>query len=419
MNAAKIVLYTSKTLSNKLHPIYIRINVNKKVHYLPIYPKDNRFNASTQQWDSNNEKLISNIKINPEHKNLNAILSKRKNKLITILQETVDSNKPITIDCIRTKFFSTLESYNISDYIQEWLRNEKSYGTIANLRVLSKDLSDFNNNKKTTFSQIDYDFVEEFIRYQKFRQRKNTTIAIRLRYLRKILNHAINDSVGSKDSYPFSHKYGALKIIQIAKYEKEERKIAVKKDSVDILINTPCENKENEIARRIFITSYAARGMNFKDMAKIKYSNIYTANGSTYLTYNRNKTAALINLKISPLLQKQINWFKNNTELLDNHILPIIRDKKIDTYEQYIHNKLNNFNYRLTRVAKELNIDLGEMKLSSYSARHSFATNLYHKGVSVNVISQALSHKSISTTAAYLQKFSEDEISSEIENIIG
>jgi site-specific recombinase XerD len=86
---------------------------------------------------------------------------------------------------------------------------------------------------------------------------------------------------------------------------------------------------------------------------------------------------------------------------------------------KYLHKKLTNYNYRLKQVAKELNINNINMSLSSYVSRHSFATHLYHNNVSVNVISQALGHTNINTTSNYLKKFTEDQISNEIENIIG
>ncbi len=59
------------------------------------------------------------------------------------------------------------------------------------------------------------------------------------------------------------------------------------------------------------------------------------------------------------------------------------------------------------------------MGLSSYAARHSFATNLYHNGVDVNVISETLAHTNTNTTKAYLKKFSTDVVDNQISAIIG
>ena len=418
MNSLKIILYKSKKLSDGTFPIYIRLIVNKKTKYLPIYKNDKRFRALPNQWDEKKQRLKKNNKINPEHIILNKILDNRELQLINLLQNYMSNKVVLNIKKIREEFYNTRQTDEVLSFIESTIENCKEAGTISNLKVLRKDLKLFNNNGRINFEEIDYDCVNEFIRYLKSRNLSNTTIAIRLRYLRYILNQSIKYKVGNKESYPFSGKYGATKIIKISQFENNKRKIAINKDLIDVIKSTECTNVKDETVRRLFISSYAARGMNFKDMAFVKKENIYNANGKHYLIYNRNKTGVQINLRINSLLQEQLDWFKNNTTLAKDSLFPILQRKSIKDIEVYLHNRLNNYNYRLKKIVKNMDLDLGDQKISSYAARHSFATNLFHNGVNINVISQALAHKSVNTTAFYLEKFTDDQISDEIENVI-
>jgi site-specific recombinase XerD len=48
--------------------------------------------------------------------------------------------------------------------------------------------------------------------------------------------------------------------------------------------------------------------------------------------------------------------------------------------------------------------------ITTYWARHSFSTYLKRKGVSVEVISEALGHSSIKTTRTYLDSFTDETL---------
>ena len=323
---------------------------------------------------------------------------------------------------LRQHFYNHLEQTDVISFVEFLIKkalNKENQSEANNLITLKKDLLFFKSKELILFNQIDYDFVNDFIQTNLDLNRNNTTIAFKLRYLRKILNEAIRRNIGSKASYPFSNKYGAIRVIKISKFEKVERKLAINNSTIDILKNTSFTNKNYETARRLFISSYAARGMNFRDLALLTTKNVVKLNGNLHLSLNRNKTNAPINFKISSLLQEQIAWFSKNCNLTNEHLFPIIEDTEIDNLYSYLHKKLNSFNYYLKKIAQKLELDTQTAKLSSYTARHTFATKLHHNNVDINIISQALSHQNVTTTKAYLKKFDENIIDSEIEKIIG
>ena len=67
--------------------------------------------------------------------------------------------------------------------------------------------------------------------------------------------------------------------------------------------------------------------------------------------------------------------------------------------ENRLHKILAITNIRLRQVGKELNLPIN---LTTYCARHSFATILKKAGVSISVISETLGHSSEKTTQIYL-----------------
>ena len=57
------------------------------------------------------------------------------------------------------------------------------------------------------------------------------------------------------------------------------------------------------------------------------------------------------------------------------------------------------------------------MKVTTYTARHSFATTLKRSGVNVSFISEAMGHKDIKTTENYLGSIEETD-RNKIANIL-
>ena len=56
--------------------------------------------------------------------------------------------------------------------------------------------------------------------------------------------------------------------------------------------------------------------------------------------------------------------------------------------------------------------------LTTYVARHSFATVLKRSGVNVAIISEALGHTSLSTTQFYLDSFDNEQIDDAMKNLL-
>jgi site-specific recombinase XerD len=96
--------------------------------------------------------------------------------------------------------------------------------------------------------------------------------------------------------------------------------------------------------------------------------------------------------------------------ILDNrkHITPM---QKFNRVRKLCH----QINKELHSLAKELGI---QEDVTTYVARHSFATVLKKSGVNIGIISQALGHQDIKTTQIYLSKFDDDQVDSAMKNLL-
>ena len=137
---------------------------------------------------------------------------------------------------------------------------------------------------------------------------------------------------------------------------------------------------------------YRLCGMPFVDLQYLGLNSVVDG----VLKYNRHKTGTSINIPVNRNIRKLISQLSVSNFDLGTE----------DGYKRY-QSSLRNFNAGLKRLAKALGISV---QVSSYTFRHSWATNALRHHVPVEVISSALGHADIRTTQIYLKGFNADEI---------
>ena len=136
----------------------------------------------------------------------------------------------------------------------------------------------------------------------------------------------------------------------------------------------------------------------------------------TMMHYKRAKTKGEFDIQVTDKIQQELDWFKVNTPLFEDYVLPIMRVKVApDKMDEYLMQIRKRFNRSLKLLAKELNLPESQQDISIYSARHSFAMTMQNKGKPVEIISQALGHQSVETTKHYLAKFSTTRMAEETD----
>lgn len=257
-----------------------------------------------EQWDKEFERY--NLKGKNSHLDAlkcNAYL----NSLATDLEETIsDFNKrkiPFTNTMLIEHLFIVEKATKLKSYIQQFieqLEKEERFGHAETFMNLLDYLEKFDKSlDKRLFADINYDYIKNFVQHLLKKGRKKGGISVSVRALRTILNTAIQENVGSPETYPFSNRYGTMtgkKIFSITKELKTKTRKRFIPDSY--LIQFYHFNFDVTAYRRtqhLFFFSFFCGGINFRDMAKLKTTDIqngFTKKGEPmkYFIYEREKT---------------------------------------------------------------------------------------------------------------------------------
>ncbi len=301
--------------------------------------------------------------------------------------------------------------YHFEKEIEKNIKKGK-IGTSESFKYSLKSIHNFANYRakkeltKIPFEIFTVDWLEAYESYMISIGKSITSVGIYLRALRIIFNNAIDDNDINKEIYPFGKKK-----YQIPKSKKVKK--ALNAEDLKVLFNTKPKTYEQEKAKDFWFFSYSTNGMNIKDLALLKYSDISSEEFSYYRakTFGKSAVKEKINIHINDYTKEMIE--KYGTKNMNGFVFSILN---IEDDEETRYKKVKNFtrfiNQHIKKLAKENNIT---SELSSYWARHSFATNSIRKGASKEFISEALNHSSMDVTDNYFAGF-EDDIKKEFAN---
>jgi len=278
---------------------------------------------------------------------------------------------------------------------------------------------------KKTFQDISSSYIQGYIKYCQKQGNTNNTIGIRLREIKRFYNIAIRDKAVSPELYPFSKGSDDGKA-RIPKTEQNKTDQYLPIDSMKKLATAEITDYILDRTRHLFLFSYYCRGINWKDMSLLTSNNFYDATIRDSATqenrqvkmmqYRRSKTKGEFDIQVTSNIQKELDWFRENTVLYKDYVLPIVgKDVDEAAFDQYIAQKRKRFNKALKKLAQQLGLPESQQKLSIYSARHSFSMGMQELGKPVEIISQALGHESVETTKHYLAKFSTTRMAEETD----
>lgn len=251
-------------------------------------------------------------------------------------------------------------------------------GTARNYMCTRNSFASFLHNQDIEFYLMTEDFILEYDSWLRKRGITRNSVSFYMRILRSVYNKAAAEMFFNPENI-----YTGV---------DRTRKRAVNEEIIVRLSNLDLsEHKALDYARDIFIFSFYTRGMAFVDIAYLRKSNI--RNG--FIQYIRRKTGQIINIRIESCMKKIIDHYKTKSE----YIFPIITssDEKI-AYRQY-QNSLSYYNKQLKKISDLLGLP---SPLTSYVARHTWATAARNKNIPLSVISAGMGHTSEKTTQIYL-----------------
>lgn len=274
----------------------------------------------------------------------------------------------------------------------------KGFSTRQNYLTAAKSIAECFGNS-LTIEELTADKIADYQSWLKHRGICLNTISCYMRSLKTIYNRATRD-LHIPDQKPFDNAF-------TGKTKTEKRAITaddIKKIATLILP----KGSPEELARDMFLFSVYAMGMPFVDMAFLKKSQIKNKS----FNYFRHKTNQPIHVAIEPCMQTIIDkYLKKSTS---EYLFPIL-DSTITTDVDAIYAaKLAHYNRLLATIAKKANIP----KLTSYIARHTWASIAYSENVDLNVISKGMGHTNTNTTLVYVKEINDSRLAKANAGII-
>lgn len=385
------------------YSISLRITKDRKNKYVKT-----GLVATPEQWSAEQGRYICSSKLCKEYKSFNAKLNLLEVRAEEVIYDFESKRVDWTLNQFESAFLNRDSKEKAEVYFAKLIQTLRETGHTGNALCYSstKHMIELFDNKFSSrvFSEIDIKYVKAFDVWLQKRSCGGNTRKYYLKALRACMNKAIQDGEASENTYPFG-KGG----FSISSLEEETAKRYLTTDSMEKLKNTVMENSVMERTRRLFLLSYYCYGISYIDMAMLTSKNIITYNGGKYIVYKRNKTKEAkrvkpIQIKITETIQELLDWFAANTLLIGDYLVPLItRDYKGEQLYNHIRSHFSRHNAYLKELAKEL--DITDMKLTSYVSRHTMAMTLQDNQVPREVISQILGHSDLTTTNTYLDSF--------------
>ena len=302
--------------------------------------------------------------------------------------------------------------YSVSFFFERQILKMRQVGRISTAVKYSathKSLQKF-HPATLLFSEISFSFLTEFEQFLYNYGNKPNSIATKFSVLKAVYNKALADKVFICKENPFT-------TYKVGSHWTKTRKRAIRKEDVQRLREASLPDSRSpytELSRDIFLFSYFSAGINFKDVATLRYSDLI--DGRIY--YRRHKTGKEMNCRLMPQAQEIIDKYSRDDTTEDDYIFPILDCKKHKS-EQQIFNRLHKVLVRINRELKEWSKRLGlKTNLTTYVARHTYATVLKRSGVNIAIISESLGHSDLSTTQIYLDSFENSQIDEAMKNLL-
>ena len=404
MNATiNVVCYKWKTLANGEYPLMLRICKDGKKKYQSL-----GISVLPRYWDFTRNKPKPNC---PNKEYIQKIILDKQTELQQRMLEFNSEQKEYTTTTLLNDENKRFELKTVCQFYQELIEQCKNNNKCGN-RLIYKgsynSLKVFTKNQlDIPFSAIDISWLNKYEKWLRSKGNKETTMSLMFRTLRSAYNKAIKAKCARKSDYPFDE-------YKINKFDTKTQKRAIAKTEV-LKFTKEVDNigkrQYVHLSKDIFIFSYLCGGINFTDIANLTKVNI--TNGRIH--YIRQKTGKLIKLGISEEAMQIIKKYESESK---GYLFPILNANIHKTplqKQNRIHKMLGKINKNLKLIAAQLNVDAN---MTTYVARHSFASVLKKSGVSIALISEALGHSDLSTTQVYLDSFDNEQIDAAMQNLL-
>jgi site-specific recombinase XerD len=422
----KIVYRVNKVLADGSHPFLIRITKNRKQIFratgLSLHPK---------YWNPEKEEVRRSYP-EPQREKLLTDLRKWEDKYRAAAEALADADEQHEAETVlakanegrkqtrRVMLLAYFEELAAARTTAGRLKNANVYRDCANqLRKFIKDAYHLND---VPFDRVNVAFCNELETTLRGSGNGENTLSNRFRTLRAVLNQAIAAGVMKADAYPFARTTAEKHKFKVSQFDVSTTPRAISRDELRRLESLQPTTDQQQLAKNVFLFSFYCGGINFVDMAQLRWHDLTGPNPTApyeSLRYVRQKTKGKFSIKLlAPAVALLSAYHSQTYANPDSYVFPILNPTRHMTAVQ-IKNRLNKVLGQVNQDLKALGEAAGiGTPLTTYVARHSFATTLKMNGVATSIISQAMGHKSERTTAVYLDSFGAEVVENAYEALL-
>lgn len=393
-----VICFKSKVLKNGESPLMVRIYKDGKRKYQSL-----GISVNPVHWDFKKNQPKAKC---PNYEALLILINEKISEFQRIILDKKVNNAEFTAATLLQATAHSQSKHPVSvgngflSYIQS-LKDEHRLRYAGMFEVSYSSFVKFNKHLDIPFSDIDIAWLKRYEQWMKSNHYAINTIGTRLRHLRTVLNKAIESK--QTTAYPFSS-------YKLSKVNQQTAKRAISKQDILKVINYKGKSNMECLAVDLFTFSYFTAGINFIDMAMLEQDNI--VNGQ--LVYYRKKTKKQI---IIPLQDKAVEIIRKYNNEHSPYLFPVLSPfhKTEVQVVNRLHKVLAKVNKHLKEIGDKLELSL---PLTTYVARHSYATVLKRAGVSTAIISESLGHSSEKITQIYLDSFDKKQVDDAMKNLL-
>ena len=401
-----VVCYHHKILTNGESPIMLRICKSGKRTM-----KSLGISVHTRYWDFTANQPKRNC---PNRNYIQQIILRAVSEYNALVLSKEALQEEFTPRTLVHESKEEIRAQSVEEFYVKLIADLKAQGAVGTAYAYQNSygvLRSFNKGRALTytFGTIDAMFLEKFEAWMRAKGNKDTTLSFQMRTLRAVFNRAIKAKAVAKEKNPFGEEY------KVSKFDTRTPKRALSKEEMMKIVNVNCSAESNlyRLAHDIFVFSYLCGGIAFVDVANLTPDNIVDGR----LSYYRQKTHRAINIPLSEHAMQIVERYADYCERA-GYLFPILDRRLHITPTQKknrVHKVCHQVNSELRKLTQNLKISA---EITTYVARHSFATVLKKSGVNIGIISESLGHSDLSTTQIYLDSFENSQIDEAMRHLL-
>lgn len=425
----RIVYYTSKTLADGSHPFMVCITKDRKRKYLAT-----GLSLLPKYWNtekSNYRDAIRKSYPEPHREDLLTDLEKEERKYRKAATELARADEQHDAPAVAAKAVESRKATRrvlLLAYIEELAQGMVLAKKLKNASVhrdLASQLRKFIKVEYEVadlpFERVSVAFCQEWENTLRATGAADTTISNRYRTLRAVFNKAIATGAAKPEHYPFARTVAEKHKFSIGKFDVSTAKRALPREAVERIEDLEPATDRQRLAKEIFLFSFYVGGINFVDLAQLRWQDVsFDANGQPErLHYVRQKTGGKFAFRLlEPAAAILMTYEPLTRASAKSYVFPILdsgRHVSPTQIDNRLHKVLGMVNKDLKLLAEQVGIST---PLTTYVARHSFATTLHQEIDNIGMVSQAMGHKTAAVTATYLDSFASAQVDLALEGLL-